>query len=534
MGFRPGDSTTNQLLHIVHKIHYSFDHKQSREVRSIFLDISKAFDKVWHEGLIYKLEQNGISGHLLSLMSNYLTNRKQRVLLNGSVSGWGLIEAGVPQGSVLGPLLFLIYINDLEKGIKSEVKFFADDTSLFSIVSDPVITAAQINHDLQLIEQWAYQWKMSFNPDPNKQAIELLFSQKKKNINHPPLFFNQKQVVSVTVHKHLGLTLDSKLLFIKHITEKISKARKGIGVIRYLSSYVPLSTLDQVFKMFVRPHLDYCDVIFHIPQQNNQFDSSINLNLLMNSLESTQYHAALAVSGAWKGTNTSKLYEELGWESLSDRRWMRRLLHFYKIFNNLTPSYLKDIITMTRPLLYGIRRENVLNQFVCRTSKFQNSFFPDSTRCWNNIGFEFRSVISIGLFKNKLLSLIRPLKKSVFNLHNPMGIKILFRLRMGLSELKAHKNAHHFIDTPFAICECGVEPEDSMHFFFNCVQFAAHRISLVDTISNILSKNNLLHFSHADRLKVYLYGHFKLTSNENKCILEATIKYIYETKRFLT
>ena len=99
-----------------------------------------------------------------------------------------MIEAGVPQGSVLDPLLFLIYINDLEKGIKSEVKFFADDTSLFSIVSDPVATAAQINHDLQLIEQWAYQWKMSFNPDPNKQAIELLFSQKNENINHPPLF----------------------------------------------------------------------------------------------------------------------------------------------------------------------------------------------------------------------------------------------------------------------------------------------------------------------------------------------------------
>ena len=217
---------------------------------------------------------------------------------------------------------------------------------------------------------------MSFNPDLSKQAIELLFSQKKKKIDHPPLSFNQQPVLSVTHHKHLGLTLDCKLLFTKHITEKISKARKGIGIIRYLSSYVPLSTLDQLFKMFVRPHLDYCDVIFHIPQQSNQFGTSINLNYLMNSLESTQYQAALAVSGAWKGTNTSKIYEELGWESLSDRRWMRRLLHYYKIFNNMTPPYLKNIIPPTRPLLYGNRRENVLKPFCCRTSKFQNSFFP--------------------------------------------------------------------------------------------------------------------------------------------------------------
>jgi len=93
--------------------------------------MSKAFDKVWHEGLIFKLKQNGIEGKLLNLFQNYLANRKQRVVLNGMESNWGEIKAGVPQGSVLGPLLFLVYINDLEEGIKSSVKFFADDTSLF-------------------------------------------------------------------------------------------------------------------------------------------------------------------------------------------------------------------------------------------------------------------------------------------------------------------------------------------------------------------------------------------------------------------
>ena len=127
----------------------------SREVRHVFLDMSKAFDKVWHEGLLFKFKQNGISGQILNLLTSYLDKRKQRVLLNGCESHWDIVESGVPQGSVLGPLLFLIYINDLEKGIK----FYADDTSLFSTVTDPTLTASELNYDLKLIEQWAYLWK---------------------------------------------------------------------------------------------------------------------------------------------------------------------------------------------------------------------------------------------------------------------------------------------------------------------------------------------------------------------------------------
>ena len=112
--------------------------------------------------------------------------------------------------------------------------------------------------------------------------------------------------------------------------------------------------------MFVRPHLDYCDIIYHIPTLANQFDSSIELSYSRTSIESTQYQAALAVSGAWKDSNTSKLYEQLGWECLTDRRLYRRILQFYKIFNNLTPFYLKVIIPSPRRNLYGQRRDNVL------------------------------------------------------------------------------------------------------------------------------------------------------------------------------
>ena len=115
----------------MNEIHQAFEYPKSLEVRAVFLDISKAFDKVWHDGLIFKLKQNGISGSLLKPFENYLHNRKQCVVLNGSCSDFSTIGSGVPQGSVLGPLLFHIYINDLERIIKSNIKLFADDTMLF-------------------------------------------------------------------------------------------------------------------------------------------------------------------------------------------------------------------------------------------------------------------------------------------------------------------------------------------------------------------------------------------------------------------
>ena len=154
-GFKPGDSRIKQLLPINHEICKSFDN--GFEVRGVFVDISKAFDKVWDKGIIF----NGI----------YLTfknDRKQRVTLNGKVSSSTGVNASVPQGSILGPLLFLVYISDLADGLSSIAKLFSDNKSLFSVIDDVGTFANELNNDLYQINKLAFHWKISFNPDPSK------------------------------------------------------------------------------------------------------------------------------------------------------------------------------------------------------------------------------------------------------------------------------------------------------------------------------------------------------------------------------
>ena len=199
-GIKPGDSCINELLSNTHQIFQSFD--QGFEVRSVFLDISKAFDKVWYKRLICKLLENAISGNLLDFLSDFLSDRKQRVILNGQKSTWENVNAGVPQGSILGSLLFLIYINDLSGNLSSKPKLFADDTSIFNVAHDINTSANELNNDLKKVSNWAFQWKMSFNPDPSKQTQEVIFSQKLKKVTHSLLVFNNASVSQCKSQKH--------------------------------------------------------------------------------------------------------------------------------------------------------------------------------------------------------------------------------------------------------------------------------------------------------------------------------------------
>ena len=221
----------------------------------------------------------------------------------------------MPQGSILGPLLFLIYVNDLTENLKCSVKLIADDTLFFTVVHDPNLAARDINHDLDQIALWSHNWRMSFNPDPLKQAVELVFSKKKVNTNHPAILFNASPVSTVDQHKYLRIILDSKLSFSSRIQAAINKARKAIGMLKFMSKYLPRNTQNDLYKLYVRPHQDYGDVFYHLPQREDGSE-----NCMMSRLESVHYFTALAVTGAWKGTSRDRLYKELGWESLNSRK----------------------------------------------------------------------------------------------------------------------------------------------------------------------------------------------------------------------
>ena len=501
-GFRPGDSTINQLLAITTEIYEAFEDYD--EVRAVFLDISKAFDKVWHDGLIFKLKQNGINGELLRFFENYLHGRKQRVVLNGVESVWEPIESGVPQGSVLGPLLFLVYINDLSDNIKSNMKLFADDSSLFLRVKDINLAHEQLLQDLNEITKWANQWKMRFNPDITKQAIEVIFSYKYKKENHPPLLFNNIPVARRESTKHLGIILDERLTFRKHIKEAILKANSGIALLKFLSRYVTRPVLDKTYKMYVRPHLEYGDCIFH----NQLIDA-------MKSLESVQYQAALIVSGCWQGTSREKLYNELGWESLADRRIYRRFALFYKIKASESPSYLANYI---QPIPAR------------RTIRYERSFFPFCQLGWDDLDENLRQANSLEEFKRLFVKQIRPPQKGFSLLDNRYGLKRLTQLRVGFSDLRQHRFDHNF-NCPSPICKCGLEEETNEHYFLRCHFYTVERIALLGSLSDIV-KNDMSCLPYSHLCDIILYGSKVYNDVSNKMILQSSIHFIKSSKRF--
>ena len=508
-GFRPGDSTINQLLSIAHEIFVGFE--DFDETRAVFLDISKAFDKTWHDGLIYKLKQMGIEGDLVKLLGDYLSNRFQRVVLNGQESGWKKINAGVPQGSVLGPLLFLVYINDLTDNISSNIKLFADDSSLFTRVRNNAnATFERLTNDLATITNWASQWKMKFNPDITKQAIEVIFSHKhcnpRKNPKtpHPPLTFNNIPVDRRSSTKHLGVILDERLSFREHVNEAIEKAKKGIALMKFLSNKVSASVLELTYIMYVRPHLDYGDVIYH-----NQNSNSMEL------LEKVQYQAALLVSKCWKGTSKRKLYNELGWEALAQRRIGRRLTLYYKINNNLAPDYLK----------------NSIKDFHPRTNRFKNSFFPFCADRWQLLPDDMKNARNVPHFKKLYKSANIPPKKGFFNIIDRAGTSILMKLRVDFSDLRDHRFNHGFRNCPSPTCRCGCEDETTEHFLARCSLFTEHRASLLGTISNLFN-NDISILPHNHLTDILLFGSAVYNDITNKLILESTIRYIKCTKRF--
>ena len=529
-GYKKRDSTIKQLISITYEIYKAFD--ENHELRAVFLDISRAFDRVWHEGLLFKLRQIGIEGQALNIIKIFLENREQRVVIDGQSSDWTSISAGVPQGSILGPLLFLIYINDITEVVTSDIRIFADDTFIFRLADQQ--STQLLNDDLQRITDWAWQWKMLFNPSVSKQAVEILFSQRKVPSTHPPLVFNGIPVKLVKETKHLGIILDSKLSFKSHLEEKIAKAKQGLGIMIQLKKWVCHSVLEVIYKSFIRPFFDYGDVLYHSSNtlKTNVFNQSTNSPLLK-QVENIQYRAAKIVTGAWQGSSQEKLYQILGWESLHNRRILRKLSILHETLTNKYPVYLFDTL---KALQYAVNsrlsNQLLLKNVLCKRATFPKTFLPSTIKDWNKLDLDVKSSKTKPIFKRKLLNKIRPKKSSFFGLFNNNKIRYLTMLRVGLSPLNAHKKAHNFLNiTEFcSICECA---ETTEHYLLSCISFRLSRATMIDAISKIMNKN-ILTLPKSRVVSTLLYGSDDMTYNQNTLILKEVVKYITQSKRLDT
>ena len=218
----------------------------------VFCDVSKAFDRVWHKGLVFKLK-HVISGSLLDRITDYLSNRSQRVVIRSCSSTLKPVLAGVPQGSVLGPLLFLIYVNDIAESLLSLTRLFADDSSLFCSASSVADLQGIINHDWQILSAWAKQWLIS----SNALKTEAILFNLKHFSNLPHIILDGIPIKFVSDHKHLGLTPSNKDQWHKHIENIVVSASKVIGIMRKLKYTFHRVALNQIYISYILPILEY-------------------------------------------------------------------------------------------------------------------------------------------------------------------------------------------------------------------------------------------------------------------------------------
>jgi hypothetical protein len=448
-GFKENDSTINQLIYIVHNIYKNLESK--KDTCMIFLDLSKAFDRVYHPGLLFKLKQMGFEGNFLKWLNSYLSHRQTRVLLNSQCSEWRPINAGVPQGSILGPLLFLIFINDVVNEVNSDIYLFADDTSLMRKITNIRSDVELLNDDLRKLHNWSQQWRMSFNPD---KTVFMTFSLKRRRINIGPLILNDQVIREVEEHTHLGLTLTNKMEWQSNIDNIINKVSKTVASFKRLKFIVPRKTLQALYISLVRSVIDYGDCIYSNLAENSS-----------KKLESVQREVMIVCTGAIRRTRTELLYKEVGWEPLKIRRDNRCLIMFYKMVNNLVPTYLSQLVPhqIQHSVTYNLRKRDQLQVPFARTVRYFNYFTVSTSRRWNSLDPTLRNSSSLNQFKSALKRLNGYRTNKLYLIGLPQAHIHHTRLRLGLSGLYGHLHGYHIIqDGKCPYCYLGVE--DAKHY----------------------------------------------------------------------
>ena len=511
-GFLPKHSTVHQLIEIYDCILNALETKEI--CCFVFCDFSKAFDKVWHIGLLHKMKAYGIEGNLLNWFTSYLYQRKQKVIINESSSTFCNVSAGVPQGSVLGPLLFIIYINDIAEQLTSLCRLFADDTSFSYSGHDEELIQSVVSRDLRQLDEWSRKWLMSFNPE--KTEIMMFSNNEIQNLNFT---MNNKEIPIVRSHKHLGVTFRSDAKWNNHVENILNSVKKHLNILRKLKYQLSRQNLEKLYLVFIRPIFEYATEVW----DNCGKGYSIKL-------EQLQLEAARIVTGLPVYTHSETVLKEVGWETLEERRKRRKLQLFYKIQNNNAPEYLCNLVppkiqsTTQYPLRNG---QDIILPF-CRLTLTSQSFIPSTIKLWNNLNISVRNVDSLSKFKVELKNYdIRNENQSNLKhyLYGPRKLNIILtQFRCSASFLNCDLFRANIISDP--TCKCGLDIEDMHHFFFDCPFYLNERAILFNGLSWLPEGCDL-------DLTLLVFGRDTLSYDQNVQIVKQVFNFIKRSKRFL-
>ena len=384
-GFIGGRSTVTQLLNYLDKCIDKI--VAGNVVDCIYLDFAKAFDTVPHKRLLNKLKAYRISGDLLKWIEAFLSGRTQAVKVNGVSSETDPVISGIPQGSVLGPILFIIFINDILDKISSDGFLFADDTKVFRSIQNKS-DADALQADIDMLEEWSNTWLLRFNP---KKCHVLSLGKIEDTMYTMRYKVYGNEMEHVFDEKDLGVTINSQLTFEDHIASKVRIANSMVGLIRRSFSYLSCYLFRKLYLAFVRPHLEYAQVVW-APHSRK----------LVNILENVQIRATKLVDGLGSMTYTDRL-KKLNIPTLAHRRARGAMIEMFKHFNIYARDTLSDSFQprqrSTRShghqVLEGVPKDGA-------RGLQSNSFYYRYARMWNNLPANVVAANSLNSFKNAL------------------------------------------------------------------------------------------------------------------------------------
>lgn len=394
-GFRPFYSTSTALLDATLDWLKTMDQGNLSAV--IFLDLAKAFDTVNHDILIHKLRTYGIQPRSLSWFQSYVCMRKQKCCVNGFLSSERLLGCGVPQGSILGPLMFLLFINDLPKCLRhSKARMYADDTNITVTGTSLEEIVNLANNDLANISEWLKANKLSLNTTKTEFMFIGSDSSLKKVRDVPLIFLNGKQIKRVRKTESLGIIIDEKLSWDEHIAHVSKKTSQAIGGLRRIRDYVPQQTAIIIFNSLIKPLFEYCDIVL----DNMPITGSTRLQKLQN-------RAARVITKQGYDTRSVDIRNQLNWKTLSDQRKDHMLIMVFKLLNNLAPSYLRDHFETSENNNYSLRGRKMMCVLPKpRTEFLRRSFAFSGAKIWNELPESIRCIDNLNTFKSHLQSLL--------------------------------------------------------------------------------------------------------------------------------